>query len=149
MPTLHIQPNYKTENTAMKSRRGTKLLIEPPASATGDIAFNLIVFFLVCASSQPGKGIHQTIPRADKQKQQQQTKNIVVNLQRRTAAINGDILSQEDFQPRLEKLLAGKTRQKDRIVIVKSEDDVPYRHWIAVTETIDLAGGIVTIEFEE
>ena len=32
----------------MRAKRSTKLLIEPPSSATGDIAFNLIVFFLVC-----------------------------------------------------------------------------------------------------
>ena len=31
----------------MKVRRKCKLLVEPPSSATGDIAFNLIVFFLV------------------------------------------------------------------------------------------------------
>ena len=49
----------------MKERRTNKLLIEPPASATGDIAFNLIIFFLVCASVQPNSGRSQTIPRSD------------------------------------------------------------------------------------
>jgi hypothetical protein len=45
-------------------RRSSNLLIEPPSSATGDIAFNLIIFFLVCASVQPDSGRHQALPRS-------------------------------------------------------------------------------------
>ncbi|MDG2214745.1 MAG: biopolymer transporter ExbD, partial [Verrucomicrobiota bacterium] len=43
----------------------TKLLVEPPASATSDIAFILIVFFLVCASVEPDQGRAQTLPRSE------------------------------------------------------------------------------------
>ena len=56
----------------MRARRGRKFLVEPPASATGDIAFNLIVFFLVCASVQPDSGRHQTLPRSEEIDQQQE-----------------------------------------------------------------------------
>lgn len=133
----------------MKSRRGTKLLIEPPASATGDIAFNLIVFFLVCASVAPDSGRKQEIPRAEKKKQEQQNKNIEVTLTRATAAINGNVLPQNQFKPALLRLLQGKVRPEDKVVVVKSKDDVPYSHWIAVTEEIEQAGGIITIQFEE
>ena len=54
----------------MKARRKKKLLVEPPASAMGDISFNLIVFFLVCASVQPDSGRKQTIPKSEKQKEE-------------------------------------------------------------------------------
>ena len=50
-------------------RRSSNLLIEPPSSATGDIAFNLIIFFLVCASVQPDSGRHQTLPRSEETEQ--------------------------------------------------------------------------------
>ena len=36
----------------MKLKRG-KMLIDPPASASSDIAFILIIFFLVCAAASP------------------------------------------------------------------------------------------------
>ena len=52
----------------MKLKR-TKLLVEPPASATSDIAFILIVFFLVCASVEPDKGRAQVLPRAEPEPQ--------------------------------------------------------------------------------
>ena len=55
----------------MKERQRRKLLVEPPASATGDIAFNLIIFFLVCASVQPDSGREQVLPRSEKQEQEQ------------------------------------------------------------------------------
>ena len=52
----------------MKLKR-TKLLVEPPASATSDIAFILIVFFLVCASVEPDKGRAQTLPSSEPEPQ--------------------------------------------------------------------------------
>ena len=61
----------------MKVRRKCKLLVEPPSSATGDIAFNLIVFFLVCASIQPDSGRPQEIPRSEEdQEQKEEVENI-------------------------------------------------------------------------
>ena len=53
-------------------RRNSNLLIEPPSSATGDIAFNLIIFFLVCASVQPDSGRHQLLPRSEETEQKQE-----------------------------------------------------------------------------
>lgn len=134
----------------MKMRRENKMLIEPPSVATGDIAFNLLVFFLVCASSQPDRGRKQDIPRSDPtQVQTEQSQNIEVALTRTSVAIDGKVMPLPDFQSRLQELLAAKPRPEDKIVVVKSTDDTPYEYWIAVTERIDLAGGIVTLQLEE
>jgi biopolymer transport protein ExbD len=133
----------------MKERRGRQFLIEPPASATGDIAFNLIIFFLVCASVQPDSGRSQTIPRSEKDKQQQQLDNIEVQLTRTVAMINGNVVSDKAFYPVLKKLLDNKIREEDKVVIVKSKTDTPYHYWIKITEFIEQAGGIITIQTEE
>ncbi|MEY4180085.1 MAG: hypothetical protein RLY70_3659 [Planctomycetota bacterium] len=118
--------------------------------ATGDIAFNLIVFFLVCASVQPDSGRKQTLPRSEeKAKQEQQTKNVEVLLTRTTAAVNGDLVPQRELLPRLRTLLSGKPRPEDRVVVVKSRPDTPYAFWIEVTGLIEEAGGTVTIQREE
>lgn len=134
----------------MHVRRTTKLLVEPSAVTTGDIAFNLIVFFLVCASTAPDSGRRQEIPRSETTPQQKQkTQNIEVQLTRTTMAINGDVVRVRDFAPQLRRLLAGKSRPEDRVVVVKSRPEVPYHHWIAATATIEEAGGIITIQREE
>ena len=131
-----------------KKRLRLSLMVEPPASATGDIAFNLIIFFLVCASVQPDSGREQSLPRSD-QKSAEQTENIQVQLTRNAVMLNGVIIRQNDFAIALSRSLKGKVRQEDRVVIVQSKPDTPYSHWIIVTEMIDRAGGIVTIQTEE
>lgn len=135
----------------MRIRRGTsKLLIEPPASATGDIAFNLIVFFLVCASVQPDSGRKQTIPKAEQTKQQEQkVENVEVILTRQTVAINGTFLSIAQFDRQIRTILTGKRRPEEKVVVVKSRQDVAYSHWIEITSRIEDAGGIITLQLEE
>ena len=132
----------------MRERRRNKLMVEPPSSATGDIAFNLIVFFLVCASVQPDSGRQQTLPRSE-QESEEQSENIEVQLGRNTVMLNGNVLRQEDFDAALKRALSGKTRDEDRVVVVKSKADTPYYHWVTVTEMIESAGGIITIQTEE
>lgn len=136
----------------MKVRRKCKLLVEPPSSATGDIAFNLIVFFLVCASIQPDSGRSQEIPRSEENREQkEEVENIEVALTGNVNAVsvNGDTVRTAELRSRLTKMLASKTRAQDKIVIVKSKIDTPYHHWIDVTTEIEQSGGQITIQREE
>ena len=134
----------------MRLRRTSKLLVDVPAVASGDIAFNLIVFFLVCASTQPDSGRSQILPKSEQtQQQQQQDEHITVELKRSILLLNGDPLKPDEVRSRVKAKLSGKTRPEDRVVIVKSADDVPYHHWIEVTSQIEDAGGIITLQLEE
>lgn len=134
----------------MRARRRTQLLVEPPATATGDIAFNLIVFFLVCASVQPDSGRRQTVPRSETQTEKTpRSEHVEVLLTRTTAAINGDVVRRRQFVPRLKALLAGKVRPEDKVVVVRSKPEVPYYHWIDYTTMIEEAGGTITVLREE
>lgn len=135
----------------MRLRRRNNLLVEPPSAATGDIAFNLIVFFLVCASTQPDSGRRQNIPSSEtvEAKQEQKNENIEVSLTRTTVTINGEPVKLEQFVVRLKAKLAGKTRPEDKVVVVKSKKETPYHFWIAVTTGIEDAGGVVTLQLEE
>jgi biopolymer transport protein ExbD len=138
----------------MKIRRNSGLLIEAPAVATGDIAFNLLIFFLVCASSQPDSGRKQDLPRSEKQPQQTQAKNVEVSLTRATISVGdeGSTLAEtslEEFPARIGRLLAGKTKPEEKVVVVRSSKDTPYHRWIRVTEMIELAGGTITLQMQE
>ena len=133
----------------MKSRRSTKLLVDVPAVASGDIAFNLIVFFLVCASTQPDTGRSQMLPKSDQTQQQQQDEHLTVALKRNAILVNGDPVKSSEVKARVKAKLAGKSRPDDRVVIVKADDDVPYHAWIEVTTQIEDAGGIITLQLEE
>ncbi len=119
--------------------RRNKLIIEPPASATGDIAFN-----------QPDSGRSQTLPRSE-EVDEQDVKNIEVQITRSASIVrlNGDPLRTAELVSRLRTMLANKTREEDRVVVVKSSPDSQYQHWIRITGMIEEAGGIITIQTEE
>ncbi len=127
-----------------------KLLIEPPHSAMSDIAFILIVFFLVCASVQPDRGRSQIIPKSEeKEEKKEQSENVEVKLSRTAAFVNGEPVSSAMFLPKMQALLSEKTKEADRVVVVKSKGDTPYHHWISITGMIEKAGGIITLQLEE
>ena len=136
----------------LRGRRESKLLVEPAAVATGDIAFNLIVFFLVCASTQPDTGKRQDLPRSEQTKQvETKSQNIELALTRTRSVVtlNGDPVKTGELPARLRRLLQGKRRPEDRVVVVKSKPDVPYDHWIATTSLIQDLGASITIQREE
>ncbi len=129
-----------------------KLLVEPAAVATGDIAFNLIVFFLVCASTQPDTGKRQDLPSSEKTQQvETKSENIELALTRTRSVVtvNGDPVKTGELPARLRRLLQSKRRPEDRVVVVKSKPDVPYDHWIATTALIQDLGASITIQREE
>lgn len=132
----------------MKLQRG-KLLVDPPASASSDIAFILIIFFLVCAAVQPETGIAQILPKTEeKPDKQDQSKNLEVSITPTSIVLNGSPLRLDEFAKRINAALAKKTRDADRVVTVKSAPDTPYPLWIRVSQVIEQAGGILTLELE-
>lgn len=132
----------------MKLKRG-KMLIDPPASASSDIAFTLIIFFLVCAAVQPETGLSQILPKTEEQTEKRdQSKNIEVTITPTSIVLNGSPLQLPGFSQRITAALKQKTRESDRIVVVKSSPDTPYTLWIAVSQAIEQAGGILTLELE-
>ena len=114
-----------------------------------DIAFILIVFFLVCASVEPEDGRSQVIPRSEKNEDQQTSQSTEVGLTPATVTIDGTPYQLGEFQPRIRQILSRKKTEAERVVVLKSQPDVLYQHWIATTEIIERAGGIVTLLIEE
>ncbi len=127
-----------------------KLLVEPPATAAPDIAFILIVFFLVCASVQPDTGRPQNIPRSEETPDKaEQTKNIEVSITEKTILVNGELIPLKQLKSKINQLLAGKESDSDRVVLVKTNDEATYQRWIDATSAIENAGGIITIQMEQ
>lgn len=135
----------------MKIRRRGKLLVEVPAVATGDIAFNLIVFFLICAAPKPEGGRVQEFPKRDEEtKQTEEKKNIEVLLtaNQRTVTLNERTYALAEFQRQLPQVI--KSRPADgRVVFVKEEGNVPWEHYVRVSLFIQDAGGTPVLEIEE
>jgi biopolymer transport protein ExbD len=131
----------------LKRRR---MLVEPPAAASSDIAFNLIVFFLVCASNTPHTGHPQAIPRSEQQqKEKSAARNVEVSIAPTRVLVNADPVDVRQLAGKISGLLAGKTSTSDRVVLVRSNGDTSYERWIEITRQIERGGGIVTLQLEE
>lgn len=116
-----------------------------------DLSFNLLIFFVVCASSsQEQKGKPQQVPSTQSESKQTEAKqqNIEIAMARTTVTLNGTAVTIPELKTKIAALLASKTKPEEKIVEVKSAKDTPYSHWIQVTGAIEEAGGIVTLQVE-
>jgi biopolymer transport protein ExbD len=143
-------PQQGTPERGKKRFHARRALSDPPAMLLVDIAFNLLLFFLACASSDPQAGRKQVIPRGEATAQStSQSENIELSLTRTTVTVNGNPTNLADVPSKLRSLLSGKQRVEERIVVVKSTKDTPYSQWIRVTGWIEQAGGVTTLQLEE
>jgi biopolymer transport protein ExbD len=136
----------------MRIRRKNRMMNEPPAIMLTDLAFNLLIFFVVCASTDPDSGRRQNVPSGSKQDSNaaQMEQNIEVTLAKETASINGILTKDADLESKIKTMLAGKTKPEQRVVVVKTtRKDTPYHYWIKVTGLIEEAGGIIAVEVEK
>lgn len=116
-----------------------------------DLAFNLLIFFVVCAlSAQEQKGRPQQVPSTQSEGKPNETKpqNVEVAVTRTSVSLNGTDVPLAELKAKVAALLANKTRPEDKIVEVKSAKDTPYSRWIRVTGAIEDAGGVVAIQVE-
>jgi biopolymer transport protein ExbD len=91
----------------------------------------------------------QALPKAEeKSEERQQSKNLEVSITPTSIVLNGSPLQLPEFTRRIAAELKTKTREQDRIVVVKSAPETPYPAWIRVSRAIDSAGGILTLEVE-
>ncbi len=135
----------------MKRARTNKRVYEPPAVLLTDLAFNLVIFFVVIASTEPATGRKQPIPSSSKDQKAatQTTQNIEVSLEGETVSVNGARVPFGQLTDKLRPMLSGKTKTEERMVVLRTSKNTFYRDWIHVTNMIEEAGGIVALQLED
>ncbi len=112
---------------------------EIPTSSMADIAFLLIVFFLVTTTMNQDKGIGMQLPPAGENKKIQKKNicNVWVNA-------SGDILINLEQEIRLTQLRADIERrlgENDKLIVsLKADEETPYTDFIDVLDEIKLSG---------
>ncbi len=119
-------------------RRGFK--VDIPAVAMGDIAFNLLVFFVILAQSQDDSHIQWTPAKADNLKASGYTKATVTIDKDQKLYLNGLELSESQLAERVENYL-GNAPAGQRKVMLKAHQDCTAAKFEPVIEAISLAGG--------
>ncbi len=112
-----------------------------------DIAFLLLIFFILTTTMVKTAGSRLTIPAGVHDPSRAEEKQLIVNL--KAAEIyygeRAERLTLDEFRARLlsEGLLAREASR--RIVVLDSTGDVPYEHYFQVVATIAKAGGVVAL----
>lgn len=123
----------------MKMKR-RQFKVDIPAVAMGDIAFNLLVFFVILAQSQDDSHIQWTPAKADNLKASGYTKVTVTIDKDQKLYLNGLELSESQLAERVENYL-GNAPAGQRKVMLKAHQDCTATKFEPVIEAISLAGG--------
>ncbi len=128
---------------------------EIDVSSFSDIAFLLIIFFILTTSVVRMTGQELNIPSGQpSQEKTEEDKTLTVNLTpgqiRYGEGEQPPIISFESLRTQLfEQDFKNKTGDKDRMVILNSAPDVPYHEYFQVVCAISDAGGILALVEED
>ncbi len=120
-------------------------------SAFADIAFLLIIFFILTSTFVQTAGALVDIPagKPPEDKAEEEDKVDTINVAKNAIHYGEDEdapkLTLPELRDKLFALDLKSKEKKDRILIVECADDVPYERYFRVLTAVSEAGGIVAI----
>lgn len=122
-----------------------------PTDSLSDIAFLLIIFFILTTSIRRLTGFSTDMPAAQKStpQQQQTEKTPTVALVGGALKWDGQAIDAEGLRQKLAALGLPAKKENDRIVILETSGKVPYQQYYEALAIISGAGGIVGILTED
>jgi len=136
----------------MKNRKEKKNRISAiPTDSFSDIAFLLIVYFMVATTLLKVKSITADLPSGEKSAAAAQSeKTPIVNLRGAEIFFNDKAVNMEDLNARLAALTLAQKEGGQRVIMLESARGTPYENYFKALAAISSNGGVVAIvEAEE
>ncbi len=128
----------------MKLRRRRKLGISVPTTSMGDIAFLLIIFFMVCSNFAKESQIKYKPPDSVTLEAVKNAKVSIVIDQESEIYMDGQLVNDvKTVKALIEKALEGKKTQEERMVMFKCDRYIAKRVFEPVLDAITSAGGVL------
>ena len=126
----------------IKPRRGNRVTAEIPTASMADIAFLLIVFFLVTTTMNQDKGLSLHLPPVAETKEVREKNicNVWINAQDQIAFFENEQLTMvplQNLRAGIEQRLAANDKL---IVSLKAERQGSYRIFVDVLDELKLSG---------
>jgi len=122
---------------------------EIPTGSFSDIAFLLIIYFLVATTLLKVKTITADLPSGEKAAQAQSEKTPIVNLRGAEIYFNDKRLEIAELEARLAALELPSKDPSQRIVMLESAGGTPYANYFKALAAISANGGVVALVEEE
>ena len=125
----------------MKWRRGGRVAPEIPTASMADIAFLLIVFFLVSTTMNQDKGLSLHLPAMGEGKEMQSKNicNLWINAGNDVAIFENESLTPVPFAGLRAELQRRLAANVNLVISVKTERGATYRTFINVLDEVKLA----------
>ncbi len=120
-----------------------------PTDSFSDIAFLLIVYFLVATTLVKVKSITADLPAGEKSTQAQSDKTPIVNLRGPEIFFNDKRVEIPELNERLAALELHDKEGEKRVIMLESAKGTPYENYFQALATISANGGVVAIVEEE
>lgn len=122
---------------------------EIPTGSFSDIAFLLIIYFLVATTLLKVKTITADLPSGEKSAQAQSEKTPIVNLRGLEMFFNDKQVSMADLEARLLALELRDKEPSQRVIMLESARGTPYENYFKALAAISENGGVVALVEEE
>jgi biopolymer transport protein ExbD len=120
-----------------------------PVDSFSDIAFLLIIYFMVATTLIKVKSITADMPAGEKSTQTQTEKTPIINLRGNEIFFNDKPIELKELNERLAALELAKQEGQKKIILLESTKGTPYEAYFQVLATISANGGIVAPVEEE
>ena len=114
-------------------------------AAMSDMAFLLIIFFMVCAKFVEKTDVKVELPRADTAQKAVEAPIVVSITIDRTVYVNAVAIAVADVLPELRGLIRGASNADERTVIVRADRSLRYEDVRPVVDAVDRAGGMLEL----
>jgi biopolymer transport protein ExbD len=116
-----------------------------PTDSFSDIAFLLIIYFLVATTLVKLKGITADLPSGEKSNQAQAEKTPTVQLKAGEIVFNDKKVDLAELNARLAALELAEKEGEKRVILLDSDKTTPYQDYFQAQAAISANGGIVAL----
>lgn len=122
---------------------------EIPTGSFSDIAFLLIIYFLVATTLVKVKTITADLPSGEKSTTSQSDKTPIINLRGGEIRFNDKKVDIASLNERLAALDLSEKEAAGKVIMLEATKGTPYDHYFQALAAISANGGVVAIVEEE
>ena len=131
----------------MKIRRSALPAPHIPFISLADIAWQIIIFFLVASTFAMNDALTVDVPNTTAQADpsQQSKESLVVQATGSAVMIDGKTVSMDELQSTIAERLKGRKTEEERAVLMLGRGDLTFQRDVEIMYAIQKAGGVLVL----
>jgi biopolymer transport protein ExbD len=129
----------------VKNRRSSDI----PVDSFSDIAFLLIIYFMIATTLVKVKSITADLPAGEKSTQAKSEKTPIINLRGGEVFFSDKPVKMDELNERLAALDLPNQDGEKRVIMLEAAKGTPYENYFKVLAAISSNGGVVAIVEDE